>query len=267
MLVTTLGAQPQVVPIAVQLLQRQGIPIKTVEVIYTNPALPPIRSALGDLRRIFAAESQLPRLEEVQVAGDDVLTPAQMQLFEQTLFERLQGHVRRSRPVHLLLAGGRKSMAMIGVTVAQLLLGTEDRVWHLYSGEALRASGRWRLRPGDEAKLVPIPLPPPLIEPAFGPAAGAETPDEARRLLAQEVATRRQRFVEEVLTPTERTVALLAAREVLTVEEMAARLSKSPKTVTNQLTAIYSKLESHFGVRHDVGVRREMLRRVVGKME
>ena len=30
--------------------------------------------------------------------------------------------------MHLLLAGGRKSMAMVGMAVAQLLLGVDDRL-------------------------------------------------------------------------------------------------------------------------------------------
>ena len=56
-------------------------------------------------------------------------------------------------------------------------------------------------------------------------------------------------------------MARLVAHQVLTVEEMAAHLHKSPKTVTNQLTVIYQKLESSFGLQPDQGVKREFLRR------
>jgi hypothetical protein len=45
---------------------------------------------------------------------------------------------------------------------------------------------------------------------------------------------------------------------------MAARLHKSPKTITNQLTTIYSKLESAFGLQTDVGVKREFVRQELG---
>ena len=65
------------------------------------------------------------------------------------------------------------------------------------------------------------------------------------------------------VTPAEREVATLIAGEVLTVTEVAARLGKQRKTVTNQLTVIYSKLESFFGLTPDVGTKREFLRWVV----
>src|SRR5690606_39893635 len=71
-------------------------------------------------------------------------------------------------------------------------------------------------------------------------------------------------FFNHLLTPAERTLAALVATEVLTVEAMAARLHKSPKTVTNQLTTIYSKLESVFGLQCDVGIKREFLRSELG---
>ena len=62
----------------------------------------------------------------------------------------------------------------------------------------------------------------------------------------------------------ERAVAALFAQEVMTVEEAARRLVKQPKTVTNQLTTIYAKLESYFGLTPDVGTKREFLRRELG---
>ena len=50
------------------------------------------------------------------------------------------------------------------------------------------------------------------------------------------------------------------------VEQIAQRLSKSAKTVTNQFNSIYSKLESAFGLSPDVGLKREFLRRELGAM-
>ena len=109
-----------------------------------------------------------------------------------------------------------------------------------------------------------IPLPPPLTAPVYGHALEAETPDEARSLLARQVAELRRRFVEEELSAAERAVARCVVEEVATVGEIAARLGKSPKTVTNQLTSIYAKLEAVFGLQADVGVKREFLRRELG---
>jgi DNA-binding CsgD family transcriptional regulator len=156
-------------------------------------------------------------------------------------------------------------MAMVGMSVAQLLLGPHDAVWYLYSDDALRQSGRMVPAAGDRAQLVAVPLPQAsLASPQFTPAAQA--PTRAAALTAVEAQRARQAYyvVESLLTPAERALAVLVAGEVLTVDEMAARLHKSPKTITNQLTTIYSKLESAFGLQPDTGVKREFLRQELG---
>jgi DNA-binding CsgD family transcriptional regulator len=151
---------------------------------------------------------------------------------------------------------------MVGMSVAQLVLGPDDHVWYLHSDEDLRRSGRMLPSPGDQVTLVPIPLPRLAVAPpAFMRAL--QSPSRAVALAALDVQREQQvrHFVEHELTPAERELALLVADEVLTAEEMALRLNKTPKTVTNQLNSIYSKLESVFGLASDVGRKREFLRR------
>ena len=107
-----------------------------------------------------------------------------------------------------------------------------------------------------------IPLAPVGAAPArFTNFFRAETPTAARAALEEQHTRRTRAFVEQILTAAERELAALVACEVLTVNEAAARLHKSPKTITNQLNSIYSKLESVFGLQPDVGVKREFLRR------
>ena len=263
-LVTTLGAEAPVISITTQLLLAQGVPLAGVELLHTIPTDPAIRSALAAVQSAFADRTQWPTLIATQLPVTDVLSPGELDAFANALFGVLKKWLRLGHAVHLLLAGGRKSMAMIGVTTAQLLFGPEDRIWYLYSDDNLRASGRHTLRSTDDARLVQIPLPPPLTAPIYGHALEAETPDEARSLLARQVVEQRRRFVEDELTPAEREVARFVVQDVATVGEIAARLHKSPKTVTNQLTSIYAKLEAVFGLQADVGVKREFLRRELG---
>lgn len=111
----------------------------------------------------------------------------------------------------------------------------------------------------------PIPLPqqhsaPPIFRRHFQ----AETLDTAQTELDLAQAAQRRHFIDHELTRAERAVAALVAAEVTTVKDLAARLHKRPKTVTNQLNSIYSKLESYFGLQPDVGVKREFLRRELG---
>lgn len=263
-LVTTLGAEAPVVAIAAQLLLDQGVGLTTVEVLHTVPADSAIRAALAEVEAAFARHPDWPTLTTTQLSVRDVLSPDELNAFGNALFGVLKKWLRQRYRVHLLLAGGRKSMAMIGVTTAQLLFGPEDRLWYLYSGDELRHSGRHLLRSSDDARLVQIPLPPPLIAPVYGHALEAATPDEARSLLVRQVAEQRRRFVEEELTAAEWAVARCVVEDVATVAEIAARLGKAPKTVTNQLTSIYAKLEAVFGLQADVGVKREFLRRELG---
>src|SRR5262249_55947414 len=117
----------------------------------------------------------------------------------------------------------------------------------------------------DHVQLIQIPLPNQgAAPPVFTRPFLAATPTAARDLLEQDQARRRQYFVQHELTRAEREVAALVVQEVLTVNELAARLCKSPKTVTNQLNTIYSKLESYFGLQPEIGVKREFLRRELG---
>lgn len=264
-LLATLGAEPQVISLATELLLAQGTPLCAVVVIHTRRERAPIAGALAAVEASFAAQPAWPPLQTTLVPVDDVISPDELNRFADTLYAVVRGWLRAGVQVHLLLAGGRKSMAMVGMSVAQLLLGPADCVWYLYSDEELRRSGRGALAPGDQAQLVRIPLPrqaaaPPVYTRAFA----AETPGAALSALEAEQAARVRYFLAQVLTPAERALARLVASEVLTAPELAARLGKAPKTVTNQLNTIYSKLESEFGLQADVGVKREFLRAIVG---
>ena len=264
-LIATLGAEPQVISIATQLLLARGLDLEIVSVLHTAAHKPPIATSLPILEKVFAKRPEWPRLHTVALPLDDVLTPDDMEIFATALFDEIKRWLSADKQVHLLLAGGRKPMAMMGMSVAQMILGPEDHVWYLYSDDNLRQSGRMIQEAGDHAELIETPLP--RVTPApprFTRPFQASTPAEARSALVQEQQRRLAHFVEKELTPAEREVAALVAREVLTVNEMAQRLCKAPKTVSNQLNSVYSKLESAFGLLPDKGVKREFLRRELG---
>jgi hypothetical protein len=66
--------------------------------------------------------------------------------------------------VHLSIAGGRKTMAVFGMTAAQLLFDEHDRLWHLFSGGEFLVSKRLYPQPGDEVRLsVKIQFSSPLV--------------------------------------------------------------------------------------------------------
>lgn len=263
-LIATLGAEPQVVALATQLLLEQHPPLTAVVVVHTDQRHAPIATALPAVTQTFAKQSTWPLLYTHEIPIADVLTTTEFARYTDALYAVVRQWLQEGYQVHLLLAGGRKSMAMLGMSVAQLLLGPDDRVWYLHSAESLRQARTHLLQPGDDVQLIPIPLPqhhaaPPIFRRHFQ----ANTLDSARAELAAEQLAQRRHFVEHELTPAERQVAALVVQEVATVKEIAAQLHKSPKTVTNQLNSIYGKLESTFGLQPDVGVKREFLRRAL----
>jgi DNA-binding CsgD family transcriptional regulator len=263
-LLATLGAEPQIIPLATSLLLARE-PLAAVIVLHTAADLPPVATALPMLQAAFAGQAGWPPLRLDPLPLDDVLAPAELDLFAERLYTQLRGWAQQGARLHLLLAGGRKSMAMVGMSVAQLVLGPDDHVWYLHSSEDLRRSGRTAPADGDAVTLVPIPLPRLAVAPpAF--LAALQSPTRAGALAALDArhGERLRHFLAHDLTAAERDVALLMARELLTVEQAAQQLNKSAKTVTNQLNSIYSKLESAFGLSPDVGLKREFLRRELG---
>ena len=261
-LVGTLGAEPQVITLATALLQHEGL--ARVVVVHTDARFAPIDRALPALRGAFAEASAVPPLECIAVDVADTLMRGDLDRFADGLFVVLKTQLAAGRRIHLLLAGGRKSMALTGLSVAQLLLGPGDHVWHLYSDETLRRAGRFWPQAGDSVHLIELPLAPPTAAPPrFTRAVKAASPAAARQALGAAEQARLRHFVESELTAAERGVAALFAQEVMSVEEAAHRLGKHKKTVTNQLTTIYSKLESYFGLTPDTGTKREFLRQAL----
>lgn len=229
-LIATLGSEPQIVGLAAHLLLEQHEPLTRVVVLHTRPTQSPIDRALPILQESFRTNAALPLLELQEAPADDVLTPQQIELFSRHLYQVVRIWVLRRTRVHLLLAGGRKSTAIVGMTVAQMLLGPDDRVWYLYSDEALRISGRLTLQPGDYAQLIQIPLPQlSAAPPVWIRPITAETPDSALDAYVVERTRRLRHFVEAELTSEERDVAALFAQDVLTVEEAATALHNSRK--------------------------------------
>lgn len=263
--VATLGAEPQIVPITFQLLQRAGRAPSAVTVLHTRRPAPWLAAAIEAVAEAFAAHPTWPSPDFVALDVDDVITPSELTRYGEALFHLLKTYLSPPTTVDLLLAGGRKPMAMVGLSIAQMLFGPDDRVWYLYSDEALRTSGRMLLSDGDHAQLVEIPLAQfTAAPPRFTRSFIAATPDGARSELDRQRREQQRHFIEHELTPAEREVAALMVSDVMTVTEAAQRLHKQPKTVTNQLSEIYSKMEAYFGLQPDVGVKREFLRRELG---
>jgi CRISPR-associated protein Csx14 len=249
MMVATLGTEPQVVTIALDLLREKGHRPEEVVVVHTVGKV--IRPALERLAEEFASGVVVYR--PVPIAGPsgpvaDITTEEDATALLQTLYREIRALKRAGCRVHLSIAGGRKPMAVYGMVVAQLLFDEDDRVWHLLSEGWEPGSERvMHLRPGDRAWLVPVPV---LrwTESAAAMAALMAQDDpwaairQQQELTQTQAMRRRGEFLRHWLSPAEREVVELLVREGLDNAGIARRLYKSERTGAHQLTQVYAKL-------------------------
>jgi len=231
-LISTLGAEPQVVTLALDSLLAMGIIIQRVDVIHTNPTHEPIRSALERLHTVFLKERHYGDMVYVPypLAGekgilDDVVSTEDIEYAFNSLYTLIRHHKQSGNTIHMCIAGGRKTTTVFALSVANALFEITDSIWHLVSESSVIESKAMHAVHGVE--LVPVVF--------LHPTRMADF-DKAHT----------QVFLNTILTDVEREIITLIVREGLTNQNVANRLYKSVKTVANQLTTIYDKLRLHY---------------------
>ncbi len=255
-MIATLGVEPQVVTIALDCLIAQQHRIDEVIVIYTED--PKVLDALRVIEREFASGSY-PNIEFSALRvknGPDPIRDFYNQQDLDALMRMFYKEVRRVREqqriVHLCLAGGRRVMALLGMVVAQLLFGTDDKVWYLVT-EGWKPGSPRTLHVENEQNVWLLPIPVirweearTLIKQVVEITDTSEIPGWFNRLKRENQQRRKREFLIHWLTPAERRVAELVSRG-LSNGEIATTLQKREQTVANQLSEIYGKLEEWLG--------------------
>jgi len=259
-MLATLGSEAQVVTAALDLFRAQGEQISQVVVIHTSaPAGSPVAAALQRLVEAFAepgapvALRLAPVLDALSRPLADVDTPAAAEAAFRLMYREALSAKRAGLRLHLSIAGGRKTLAVYGMACAQLLFDEDDRLWHLYSSGEFLASRRLHPAPGDDVHLIPIPvirwghISPVLtgLSQLDDPFAAAE---QVRRLQLSEKLEQARSFILGSLTASERRAAALLVQEGLSDQEIAERLTLSPRTVEQQLRSAYKKASDHWGL-------------------
>lgn len=250
-LVATLGVEPQVVTIALDRLLVAGRNIVEVTVVYTessgiHQALAVIKDEFG--KKVYPGVSlrAVPVLSS-RGAVEDFCTGKDLRALLRTLYAEVRCARQAGNIVHMCISGGRKVMGIIGMVVAQLLFGPDDRVWYLLTEDwRPGADRRLHLPPEEKVWLVPVPV---LrwSEAGVLMQTVAELDDPAEIVAWHEKLSRatrmkrRREFIRHWLTPAEREVVQLACRG-LDNAAIAVRLHKQEQTVANQLRSVYEKL-------------------------
>ena len=233
--VATLGAEAQVVTLALDALLARNVKISRVVVVHTLPTTEPVQASLRRLQDEFVTQRFYGNdiMFSPHLLGGssgplaDVVTPDEIDSAFQSCYTLLRQHKQAGHALHLCIAGGRKTMALFAMAAAQILFSPGDNVWHLVSSPVLLSSRQLHAENTDDVTLVPVPV----------ARWGRFRPDDRSRA---------RDFIHHVLTPAEREVTELLVREGLSNAVLAERLGKSAKTVANQLSSVYEKLADYF---------------------
>ncbi|MFN8493523.1 MAG: CRISPR-associated ring nuclease [Caldilineaceae bacterium] len=257
-LIATVDDEYQEVSLTTQLLLEQHEPLTHVVILCQLSDKYPIQQN-------FDGQLGWPYLVFREIPFNNRLKPEQFDSFTSALFAEIKEWLNKTYRIHLLLSGECKAMTMLGMIVAQLLLGSEDCIWYLTRDSALQESRRLLKSDGDHVELIKIHFPHPIPIPVrFTRLMTSESLDEACAELTNEHQRRLKYFVDNILTKRERDIAILIAKK-LPNKKIAQHLDKDEKTIKNQITSIYKKLEEQFAFLANPQLKREFLQRNLQK--
>lgn len=257
-LIATLGSKAQIITLGLDCLRQQGALPTRLVVIHTRSSRPETAQALqrlGDDIPLHFPEIEYQNIELSQANRplEDVTSPEQVDAAFRALYAQVGAAKRRDEAVHLLIAGGRRTLTVFGMAVAQMLFDDRDHLWHLASHPVLEQSGRLHVGHGEWARLIAIPVIPwGRLSPVFDALKAVDDPFAAAQRLGdlrlREQWDTARIFMVAKATSAEREVITLLVRDGLLRAEIAERLFLSPRTVEQHLRSAYRKAAEHWQV-------------------
>lgn len=150
-LLATLGGQPQVVTFTLDLLL-DTFPITNVIVLHPRPAEERLQHSLSRLQEEFTNDYYQARKcvihlrsQVLQYEGeplDDIRDDHHADGVLDTIHQLITTLKRQGYRIHLSVSGGRRLMALLAISVATLNFDRHDRIWHIYTPQALQEEAR-----------------------------------------------------------------------------------------------------------------------------
>lgn len=251
-LIATLGSEPQVVTLTLDLLLAAGHTPRRLQVLHTHKTGYKMEASLASLKEELNIKPY-PGLASIDfvVLRDrrgrplpDLKRPEHNNAAFRALYDLVFAAKEAGHHIHLSAAGGRKAMAMYALLAAQLLFDgpdsgeVHDHLWLLWSKIGLRKKRNMHALPGD-ATLVKVPV-----------------------LSWRTGFVRKQTFVSS-LTPALKEVLRLNSQG-LSYRQIAEKRITSTNTVDSQLRELCSRFEAEIGFASEGGINAKVLRSEFG---
>jgi CRISPR-associated protein (TIGR02584 family) len=162
----TLGQRPEAITMAIDILDAR-YRYTTLGVLHTHPHQSDIAESYHQLLHVLEKDyphHQVVTHEMTQLDGSpllDITDSLTADAYYTGVVTVLRDYRVQYQPVHLLIAGGRKSMSVYATLAAALLFGEYDHVWTILTEPRLMQVGLFHLPVGaaDGVTIVEMPLP------------------------------------------------------------------------------------------------------------
>jgi len=257
-LIATLGSKPQLITLAMDCLTQSGEKLDEIIVVHTHRDRAETKSALSRLRTDLSETAPQITLRFLELSHNgvplqDVTSSDEVDIAFRALYAEVRTLKMQDQAIHLLIAGGRRTLTVFGMAVAQMLFDDLDHLWHISSHPDLESSGRLHADDSEWAKLIPIPVIPwGRLSPVFDILHTVDDPFTAAKQLSafrlREQWDLARIFILTKISPAELSVVELLIRENLSQNEIAEKLSLSQRTVEQHLRSAYRKAADHWDV-------------------
>ena len=261
-LIATLGSKPQIITLALDCLRAKGEYPDKLTVIHASRERKETDQAIEKLLVDLPVSN--PGLtfafEELNSNGmplADITSKEEVDTAFRAVYADVSKAKLEGMKVQLLIAGGRRTLTVAGMSTAQILFDDEDRLWHLTSHPDLEASAALHAFENEWSRLIPIPfIPWGRLSPVFDVLRSVDDPFEATKKLS-ELRLRDQWdmariFVLTKLTVAEKNVVELLVRDGLSQNEIAEKLFLSVRTVEEHVRSAYRKARDYWNLESDV---------------
>jgi CRISPR-associated protein Csx14 len=279
--IATLGAQPQVVSLALDALYAAGYPIRELFAIHLATRNERMGLAIQRLDAEFIngryqghpcryqrRPVQLGREQIEDLHGEDEAAAASKMLHQ--LISELK---QEEATLHLCVSGGRRLLGMLALSAALLYFDQTDKIWHLYSSDEVRAASaagaQMHLPANKDVRLIAVDLPTwGQFFPALRTAANKPGPS-ARATVERTVAAANRTLLQALLqqlTPRQREVLRYLVAN-LTVAEVAQQLGIASSTVHSHRDTILHTCREIWADTENGSITLSWLRRTLGPLQ